>query len=391
MDFGYTEEQQKFRREVRDWLDANLPPEEEFPADMEDMDDKTYAFAKEFRAKLVQKGWLHPTYPKEYGGGMGYEQQLILLEEFHRRTIPEVYDPSYVVAASLFGVGTPQQKQRWLPLIARGETIIWQCFTEPEAGTDMASIQTRFARLENGDFMVNGGKIYIGDGRPVDWLFVMTIDPDLPRHHNMTALMIKADSPGVSYEALHPIAGPRKNIIHFDDVRVPAENVIGEVNQGWLAANAGLAGERGSRFFIEPYRLFDQFLEYCKQTDADGKRLADDPAVQELLVGLFLDAKANRLLYARTFWKGSHGVPVSYEGSQNNLLFKEFMPAFGAAVLEVLGPYALVTDPQWAALFGRAEVIQRRCTQTHGAGTPEAQKVIIARGLGLPGSRRQPK
>jgi alkylation response protein AidB-like acyl-CoA dehydrogenase len=384
LEFDYTEKQEEFRKEVRAWLDSNLPPDRDFPAEMEDLDDKNYALAKEFRAKLAKKGWLHPTYPKKYGGGgMDYDEHLILVEEFNRRIIPYFYDPSYIVGASLLAQGTEEQKEKWLPLIAQGKIVTWQCYTEPEAGTDLANVQTRFDRLEKGDFLVNGQKIYAGNGKAVDWLFTLVIDPSLPRHQNMTALMIKSDSPGVSYDTLEPIAGPRKCIVYFDDVHVPADNLIGEVNNGWLVANAGLAGERGSHFFVEPYHLFDEFFEYCKKSNINN------PAIRELLVDLFLDAKCNRLLYSRTFWKASHGIPTSYEGSQNNLLFKLFMPKFGNIALEVLGPYALVTDPKWTVLFGRIENLQRRCTLTHGAGTPEAQKMIIARALGLSRTRRR--
>ena len=135
--------------------------------------------------------------------------------------------------------------------------------------------------------------------------------------------------------------------------------------------------------------LFDEFLEYCKKANRGGQRLVDDPHVQELLTDLFIDAKVGRLLFNRTFWKLSHKITTYYEGSQNVLYWKTFLPKFAAAAFEILGPFALVTDPKWTILNGKMEHGQRRSLMTHGAGTPEAQKVVMARLLGLPGPRRR--
>ena len=390
MEFGYTEEQERFRKELNDWLDANIPADMEFPAELEELDEKTYAFAKELRRKLVEKGWLRPTYPKEYGGAeLSYDEMVVYQEAFFQRTVPKVYDLSHIPAAGLFAFGTEEQKKKWLPLIGRGEIITWESFTEPEAGTDLANVQTRAIQQENGDFLLNGQKIYTGDGHPVDYLYTLAIDPKLPRHQNMSAFMVKADSPGISYEPLQPITGSRKNIVYFEDVHVPAENLVGEVNNGWAVAQASLVGERGTPYFVGTYYLFDELVEYCKKEKRNGRRLADDPHVRELLTGLFLDAKAERLLLARTFWKASHEITTSYEGSQNLLNWKVFNPKLGEVVLEILGPLALITDPKWAALNGEFERQTRYSLLTHGAGTPEAQKIVISRFLGLPSARRR--
>ena len=389
MEFGYTEEQERFRKELNDWLDANIPADMEFPAELEELDEKTYAFAKELRRKLAEKGWLHPSYPKEYGGAeLSYDELVVYQEVFSRRTVPPVYDLSHVAGAGLFALGTEEQKKKWLPLIGRGEIITWESFTEPEAGTDLANVQTRAIRQDNGDFLLNGQKIYSGDGHPADYLYTLAIDPKLPRHQNMSAFMVKADSPGISYEPLQPIVSSRKNVIYFEDVHVPAENLVGEVINGWAVAQASLAGERGGTFFLVTYSLSDQLVEYCKKAKRNGRRLADDPHVRELLTDLFIEAKADRLLLARTFWKGSHGIRTFYEGSQNILNWKVFNPKLGETVLEIFGPSALITAPKWTILGGRIERQMRFSLQTHGAGTPEAQKIVISRLLGLPSARR---
>jgi len=292
-------------------------------------------------------------------------------------------------ASIVLGYGTEEQKKQWLPQIVQGKIVMWQCFTESEAGTDLANIQTRAIRQEDGNFLVNGGKIYTGGGRPVDYLITPAVtDPAAPRHQNLGMFFIKADSPGVSCEALQPAAGHRKNVVSFEDVLVPADHLFGEINQGWEVAQASLVGERGSPEMLAAFHLFDEFLDYCWQTKRSGKWLIDDPHIQELIVDLFIDAKIWRLLYLRTFWKGSHGIPTYHEGSQNILLYKTFLPKFGAIALEVLGPQALVTDPRWAILKGKIERMERFSLLTHGAGTPEAQRIVMARSLGLPSARR---
>ena len=391
MEFGYTEEQERFRKELNDWIDANVPAEMMLWPESEELDEKTQAFAKELRRKLAEKGWLRPTYPKEYGGAdFTYDQMVVYQDVFSKREVPLLYDPGVLAGAGLFAYGTEEQKKKWLPLIGKGEIVMWQAFTEPEAGTDLANVQTRATRLDNGDFVLNGQKVYIGGGHPVDYMYTLAVtDPNAPRHQNMSAFLVKADAPGVSTEPLQPIAGSRKNIIHFEDVHVPVENMIGEVNQGWTVAQASLVGERGMYQRLVMYTVFYELVEYCKKTNRGGRRLADDPHVRELLADLYIDAKAGRLLFDRTFWKSSHGITTYYEGSQNALYYKTFMPKLAAVALEILGPAALVTDPKWTVLHRKIERWQRYGLLTHGAGTPEAQRIVMARFLGLPGPKRR--
>lgn len=391
MNFGYSKEQEKFRKELEEWFDANAPAGEELPAEIYELDDKTYPIAKKLREKLAEKGWLRPSYPKEYGGAaLSYDELEVFIDVYSRRRIPEVYDCSYMVGPAILAFGTEEQKKRWLPLIGKGKIVAWECFTEPEAGTDLASVQTKAILQDDGDFLLNGGKIYSGDGHSADYLFTLAVtDPKAPRHHNLGMFLVKADSPGIFKEPLNPIAGVKKNVMHFDNVRVPAENLIGEVNKGWQVAQAALAGERGGTFFLYAYQVFDELLNYCKKADKNGKRLINDPHIQEVLTDLFIEEKAGRLMYWRTFWKGSHGIPTTYEGSQNNLYYKNFLARLGAAALEILGPSALITTQKWAVLGGRIERMIRYSLQTHGAGTPEAQKIIVSRFLGLPGARRK--
>ena len=392
MDFKttYSEEAEEFRKEVRDWLNANVPANMEFPPETEELDDKTLAFAKKLRHQLAAKEWLYPSWPKEYGGGgLALEKKFVLEEELLHRALPKVYDLGRLLGAALLVAGTEEQKRKFLPLIAKGEIVVWQAFTEPQAGSDLASLQLK--ATQDGDaFILNGQKTYIGNGHHVDYLFTLAVtDPKAPRHQNISAFMVKADSPGISMTSLKPLALSRKNTIYFEDVRIPAENLLGELNRGWHVANASLQAERGSwGDWFRLSNLLEEFLRYCQENKRNGRPLIADSRVQELLTDLYLDVKALDLLNLRRKWKSVSGLPLTYEGSQQSLYIKTLLPKFAAILLEIAGPHALVTDSKWTILKTRVEHFQRSSLMTHGAGTPEILRLTIARAIGLPGMRR---
>ncbi len=392
MDFKttYSEEAEEFRKEVRDWLNANVPANMEFPPETEELDDKTLAFAKKLRHQLAAKEWLYPSWPKEYGGGgLALEKKFVLEEELLHRALPKVYDLGRLLGAALLVAGTEKQKRKFLPLIAKGEIVVWQAFTEPQAGSDLASLQLK--ATQDGDaFILNGQKTYIGNGHHVDYLFTLAVtDPKAPRHQNISAFMVKADSPGISMTPLKPLALSRKNTIYFEDVRIPAENLLGELNRGWHVANASLQAERGSwGDWFRLSNLLEEFLRYCQENKRNGRPLIADSRVQELLTDLYLDVKALDLLNLRRKWKSVSGLPLTYEGSQQSLYIKTLLPKFAAVLLEIAGPHALVTDSKWTILKTRVEHFQRSSLMTHGAGTPEILRLTIARAIGLPGMRR---
>jgi alkylation response protein AidB-like acyl-CoA dehydrogenase len=201
--------------------------------------------------------------------------------------------------------------------------------------------------------------------------------------------LVKADSPGISLEPLQPLAGARKNVMHYDNVTVPLENMIGRPEDGWAVAQASLAGERGGTSIIEPCRLYDELLEYCRNTKTKGGRLVNDPNIRMLLTDLYIESKMLRLLYYRTFWETSHGIYNYYEGASLFIYAKAFYLRLATVARQILGPTAIVTDPKWAALGGKIEFLQRWSLETHGAGTVEASKITFARALDLPRSRRR--
>ncbi|MFC1983132.1 acyl-CoA dehydrogenase family protein [Chloroflexota bacterium] len=379
----YTAEHEEFRQHVREWIKANVP-NIECPAEMEELDNRMHSLAWDLRRRLAAKGWLHPSLPKEYGGaGLSLQEQEILQEELSLCPMPAVYDRSNILNAALLRVGTEEQKKKFLTLSARGQIVVWQCFTEPDAGTDLASLCCQAVPTGNG-FVLNGCKTYTGDCRQVDYLYTLAVtDAKAPRHANISAFLVKADSRGISRTPLRPIAGAQKNTIYFENVIVPKENLIGEINKGWAVANISLAAERAAwGNVLRLNSLFDEFLEYCKHTKRNGRPLASNPRVADLLVNLFLEIRTRDLLSARNAWRRRTGIPNTYEAAQAALHTKRLLPLFASTLLEIAGPYALVRD-KWAILRGRVEHFQRRSLMTHGGGTPEAQRMVIAKALNL--------
>lgn len=397
MDFSanYGDKAERFREEVRDWIDnIKVPPEVEFAPgapSFDELDDKTYAFAKELQFKLAAKGWLYPAWPKEYGGGgLSLEEKFVIDEELLRRGLPEVHDPGKLLGAALLTMGSERQRKKFLPLIAKGEIAVWQAFTEPEAGSDLASLQLQ-AVHDKDDFILNGQKTFIGGLQHVDYLFTLGVtDPEAPRRQNISTFVVRADSPGISMTPLQPMGRNRKNTIYFKDVRVPAENLIGELNRGWDVANLALQAERqawGQWFRLD--QLFERFLHYCRETNRDGVPLIEDPRVQQLLTGLYLDVKTSNLMDARRKWMLLRNIPITYEVALHALNMKTLSPRFASVLLDIAGPQALVTDEGLAILSGEVEHFQRDSLGTHGGGTPEIQKLTIARAMGLPSPRRR--
>jgi alkylation response protein AidB-like acyl-CoA dehydrogenase len=388
MDFRYTDDQERFRHEVRSFL-LGLLPAGYNPVEQDELDESGYALAKDVQAALAERHWLCPSWPEEYGGGgMSYAEQAILNEEMAYWRVPRVYGfgPG-LVGPTLIKYGSDEQKARHLPMIAAGKAVYWQAFSEPHAGSDLAALRTR-AVQDGDDFVVNGQKVFIGDEHPVDYLYTLVrTDPDAPRHRGITAFLIDTTSPGVTFLPLKPLAGARKNQIFFENVRVPARDMVGPLNGGWYVAmtslgleRSGIAGVAGLR------RTFDEFVEYCKTTERGGRPLAADPNVRAHLAELKIDLEMMRLLSWRTLWRQANDLPLTYEPSQGALLSKIFGPKFAAVAAEIAGPAALVPrESRWAPMMGRLEHMQRYSLLTHGGGTPEIQKNIIAqRGLGLP-------
>ena len=390
MDFQLhdTAEQIAFRKEVRAWLEANIPKEFEdsVPTDMLNCTEEQFLWARDFERKLGVAGWFAPTMPKEYGGGgLSLDQSIVLAEEIGAHNLPATGNVGYrLFSHAMLAWGSEEQKRRFLTPILRGEVCVWQLFTEPEAGSDLASLKTR--AVEDGDdFVINGNKIFVGEKFHTDYFYALAVtDPTAPRHNNMGAFLIPANLPGITIDRLDLIAGGGKRAVFFEDTRVPREYLIGGKTQGWWVANSTLEVEHGGGGRAVPRNhTVDALIAYAKQTIRRGQPLIRDPLMQRRIVDAYINAHVGRLLNMRNFWMRENGIQGGHEGSQASLHGKTSSPELARAVRETLGPWALIDDPELAPARGEFEHQQRSSILTSPGGTPNIQKLIMARRIGM--------
>jgi alkylation response protein AidB-like acyl-CoA dehydrogenase len=397
MDFNIEDspQQSAFRTEVRNWLSRNVSSAIEHPADAADLSFEQYQLRRALGRKLGERGWLYPTMPTEYGGGnLPAEKTVILHDEMARigLSLPPYYDAGGRMAAPTILVwGSDEHKARFLPHICRGEVRTWQLLSEPSAGSDLASVKT--TAIRDGDhYIVNGQKVFVGSDHGADqsWTIVVT-DPKGERHKNLSWLMIPMDLPGISVVPMELLtAGGEgasgcgvKNSVFFDDVRVPAENLVGGENNGWKVATTHLEVEHGGLGRIADRRIIYEFIDWCCQRE-DGHAVVDDPDARGELVEMFIEAEITRLFALRNHWLSHSDRPRSYEGAQYSLRRKLSGLDIGERMLRIAGPRVLIKDEKWGLLNGRVEYFQRdSITALHPGATTDIQRVIMARRIGI--------
>ena len=246
MDFEihYTDQQQQFREALRAWLEGNAPKDIEIPQDGRPLDRETQQTLRDFRCKLGSKGWLAPSWPLEWGGGgMHPALESVFLEEIRRLNLPSIGNTQRWIPPLLVW-GTPEQKERYVPPALRGETVVWQLFAELETGSDLASIKTHAFR-EGGEWVINGSKAFVMGRFDPDYLWTLAVtDVTRPTKLNLGVFMIDANLPGISVSTQDLLMGSDSHI-ELDDVRVPADCLIGHQYQGWEIAQTTIEGERG--------------------------------------------------------------------------------------------------------------------------------------------------
>ncbi|WP_406333415.1 acyl-CoA dehydrogenase family protein [Streptomyces sp. NBC_00203] len=370
-----------FRAEFNAFLDANLPGTEE-ATDRPKSSSHVPEWARRWQRKLFDAGWLLPAQPPEYGGRNATLPQVVAhLEELSRRRIYHSFNPQglNIIAASLLSFGTEEQKTRWALPILRAEITASLGMSEPGAGSDLAGLRTR-AVLDGDEFVVNGQKVWTSGAHDADVLltFVRT-DPEAPKHKGISVLLIPTDSEGLVRRPFGSIAAPDDldfNEVFFTDVRVPKENLVGPLNEGWRVANGSLGHERTLLW-----------LHYAERMDG----LIEDAACdEEWYATLLMDVQALRLLGYRLLAPDRNPVEISVL----KLFGSEACQAADLHALEAHGPEALLhparTGPYThmnlevftASWFER---YARSFGGTIAGGTSEIQRNIIAeRILGLP-------
>ncbi len=389
MDFRLTAAEERFQAEVRAWLRANLPAGWGTPAFArpEDPAEKV-RFARWWQRRLYEGGWAGLHWPREYGGrGATPLEQFLFAEVYAQEAAPPMIDLGVgpaLVGPTLIHHGTDAQKRRFLPRILTGEDVWCQGFSEPNAGSDLANVRTRAERRGDG-FLVTGQKIWTSYARFADWcILLVRTDPAAPKHKGLTFLLVDMTSPGITVRPLVEMTGVAWfNEVFFDDVRVPVENMVGGLNEGWTIAVTTLAHERsGSAPHARLAGEMRDVVDLARRLGATG-----DPRVRQRLAATWVEAEIVRLLA----WKNVDGIMRAGrpgpEGSCLKLAWSELDMRMKALAIELLGPWAQVERGDPRAVDGgrwQYEYLWSRAASIY-AGTSEIQRNIIAqRVLGLP-------
>ena len=390
MEFTFPAETEQWRANLRAFLRAELPPGFEGDDDFFDNEEQM-AFARRFTRELGARRWFAPAWPEQYGGmGKTAIEQMILNEElaYHRAPSGGRLFTIGITGPTMLVHGSEEQKARYLPGMAAGETWYCQGFSEPGSGSDLASMQTRAVR-DGDDYVINGQKIWTSNGHVADRMILLArTDPDVPKHKGISAFIVDMKTPGVSVQSVPNIAYRRDfNQVFFEDVHVPAKDLLGGENNGWYVATTTLDFERSNIDAISgARRTIHDLVRWAKETHPGG-RPWDSRSVRAKLADLVVEVEVGRLIAYRTAWLQAQGAVPNYEA----IMGKVWMALLGIKVantgVNLLGAFGdLLPGSPWAQLHGRVLTSYLLAMSGPiGGGTSEIQKNIIAqRGLGLP-------
>ena len=391
LEFRFTPEEEAFREELRGFLRRELPEGWTGAVDDDEESDASWEFTLRMRKKLAEKGWLTMAWPKEYGGqGASLMMQVIMSEEmaYHRAPGRDNFGTK-MLAPTLMIHGTEDQKREHLPPVARGEVQWCQGYSEPESGSDLASVQTR-AVDRGDDFVINGTKIWTSGAHRADHIMVLArTDPDAPKHRGISFLLADMHAPGVEVRPIINMAGQHGfNMVVFDNVHVSRKNLVGELNRGWYVGATLLDFERsGVDYSAGSRRTLEELVEFSKERTRDGRALADEGPLRHRLARLAVEIEVSRLMSYNIAWMQSQGMVPNKEASMGRVFGTELQQRVASTGMTMLGLYGqLEPGSKYAALKGRVERSYLTCVSgTIAAGTSEIQRNIIAtRGLGLP-------
>jgi len=385
VDFSLSPEQEAFQQQVRRFIHEHLT------ADLRDeVEREQYAIGplgKKFVRLMGQQGWLGIGWPREYGGqGRGAIDQWLFLEEMAAENLPTGGLTLNSAGPTLMRVGSERQKQEYLPKILTGEIEFAIGYTEPNAGSDLASLQTRAVR-EGDSYIINGQKIYTSAAHHSThiWLLART-DFKAPKHRGISIFIVPIDAPGVTIRPLATMGSERSNEVFFEDVRIPADNLVGEENRGWYYVTMALDFER-----LMPHarirRYLEHLIDYAKNTVVDGRPLSKHPRVRIALARLAVDVELLRLFSLRSAWMIERGLVPNAEASVFKIFMSELNQRIATAAQDIMGPYAtLRAEDTLTPVEGRLEKLYRSFPLFKFAGgTNEVMRNIIAqRGLGMP-------
>jgi alkylation response protein AidB-like acyl-CoA dehydrogenase len=389
MDLSPTADEAAFRSAVRSWLVDNLPWEygKGLPPRFEDLADEV-TFGREWQAKLASGRWVGVAWPEAYGGrGAGSVEHFIVQEELARARAPEFVGRIGINLAgpTLLAHGTEEQKVRWLPRILDATDLWCQLFSEPGAGSDLASVTTRATPVDGG-WVLNGQKVWTSYAQFANWgVCLARTDSDAPKHKGISYLVVDMTDPGVEVRPLVQLTGEAEfNEVYFTDAFVPTEHLIGPVNEGWRVANSTLSHERGTnpRQLVIHIQLLEELLKLAVENGA-----IDDVRLQQRLAQAYVEVRLFQLHNLRTISRLSKGLDPGPEGSALKLYWSEMSKRLHDTAMAVLGDAAPLwreaDDNPGGGEWQRSWLYYQ--ASSVWAGTNEIQRTILGeRVLGLP-------
>jgi alkylation response protein AidB-like acyl-CoA dehydrogenase len=389
VDFRFTSEDEAFRQEVAEFIQQELPPNWEGEGRYPEESD--WDFSLQLRKKMADRGWLTMHWPEEYGGQNASPlRSTIFNEEMSYNRVPgrDAFGVR-MMGATLMIHGSDEQKSLHLPPVARGEVQWCQGYSEPESGSDLASLSTRAVR-DGDEFVINGAKIWTSMAHRADWIMLLArTDPDAPKHRGISFFLVDMKTPGVEVRPIINMAGKHEfNQIMLDNVRVPASNIVGDENRGWYVAVTLLDFERsGIDYSASARRLLDDTRSYAATTSRNGQPLLSLPWVRNALADRYIECEVARLIAYNVAYMQGEGLVPNREASMSKVFGSETVQRVTKTCMDVLGLYGVLgSDEPLSPLAGRVqESWMLGFSGTIAAGTSEIQRNVIAsRGLGLP-------
>lgn len=395
MDLSYSQEDEAFRTQVRAWLAANLPPRDKALSGLPFDDPQRLRQAKAWQHTLYVAGYVAMSWPKEYGGQgvTDIMRQTILNEELVMARAPRLIGTFglTMIGPTLLQRGTEEQKRRYLPKILNAEEIWCQGYSEPGAGSDLASLQTR-AEIVGDEFVVNGQKVWTSGAQFSDWMFCLVrTDPHAPTHRGISYILIDMKTPGITVRPLVQMTGDAEfNEVFFEDVHVPRANLVGELHEGWKVANATLFHERNMLGSTTRTQLMMQnLMRLARSHQRYGKPATEDPLIRQKLADLLTRVEAVKYHSYRQLTDVVKGRSPGVAAMVNKLVGTELNHDIATLALEILHSYGPLK--RGAAHAASNGIWQYEYMLTLGliigGGTSQIQKNIISeRGLGMPKS-----
>jgi alkylation response protein AidB-like acyl-CoA dehydrogenase len=391
MDLSLTDEQKVRKQEFNDVckeLEKKKPPSylgfETIYEHDEAWEYNLYC-AKEF----ARKGWLALGWPAEYGGKGDMMDRVLFAEARGYHGVPGVdIFGVQMLAPTVLQAASEEIKKEFLPPIARGEVMWCELWSEPNAGSDLASLSTT-AMKKGDEYVINGQKTWNTGALKADWGFgVFKTDPAARKHHNMTFILLDMKTPGITIRPIPYLDGHAPYCeVYFDDVRVPAKNIVGQEHEGWAVVNLLAGFERsGINEIMTMIRGLEDLVQFCNQTKRHGQPLSKDPLARNRLAELACQLEAARALAYRVADLQNRNEMSLMDASAGKIFFSELGERFAFVATDILGPYGQVKTSRWATMNGVWErMFHEHFITTVSMGTNEIQRNIIAwYGLGLP-------